>query len=179
MEKRERRNLLVVIGLVTVGLFMMVFFSSVKAENLSEWLAQWDFYIDYHHIPPVPKLTVNYSEGKPGSYFTFTGQNFPLTYKGMVTVNTHQVGVVQVDGFGRFTFELRTTASESLQAALPESTEEGLYIVQVQSDKAVASARFVLSDDAPFRPSSGSGVTFSVPAGIAYKYFVHLPLVTR
>lgn len=179
MQKREWSHLLIVAGLVVVGLFLLVFFNTVKAEDMSVWLAQWDIYVNHHHIPPVPVLTVNYSDGKPGSYFTFTCQGYPLTYQGLVTVNTHEVGIVQMDAFGSCTFELSTTASEIAKLALAEPTEEGLYIVQVQSAEAVASARFELSNDAPLRPSSDSVLIFDVPAGIAYKYFVHLPLVMR
>jgi hypothetical protein len=179
MQKREWSNLLVVLGLVLAGLCTMAFFNTANAENPSEWLAQWDFYINHHHIPPAPELTINYSDGKSGSYFTFTGQNYPLTYQGLVTVNTHPVGVIQVDEFGGFIFELSTTASDPLLLMASEATEEGLYIVQVESAEARADTRFVLSNDAPLRPSSGSENIFPVPPGIAYTSFTYLPLVMR
>ena len=179
MRKREWRNLLVVCGLVLAGLCTMALFSAVNAENPSEWLAQWDFYINHHHIPPNPELTINYSDGKPGSYFTFTGQSYPLTYQGLVTVNTHPVGVIQVDEFGGFIFELSTTASDPLHLMASDATEEGLYIVQVESAEARANARFMLSNDSPLRPSSGSANIFPVPPGIAYTSSTYLPLMMR
>jgi len=180
MQKREWDNFLVVVGLVVLGLFMIVFLTNVKAEETSAWLAQWDFYVNHHHIPPSPELIVNHSEGRPGSYFTFTGRDYPFTYQGLVTVNTHPVGIIQVDGSGRFTFELSTTAGTPLHLVLSDANEEGLYIVGVKSDYAHAYARFVLSNDALLRPSSNSEVSFVVSPEIsAYKYFTYLPLITR
>ena len=178
MQKRAWGNVLIIVGLTVAGLLMMIF-NTVDAKELNKWLAQWDFYINHHHIPPVPELTVNHSTGKPGSYFTFTGQNYPLTYQGLVTVNAHPVGIVQVNGSGGFTFELSTTAGDPLHLTLSDVTEEGLYIVVVEADYARASARFVVNNDAPLWPSSGSEIIFAVPAGIAYKYFTYLPMVIR
>ena len=95
MKKQERIIWMLVIGLVGSGLFMLNLFTSVSAEELNEWVAQFNLYADHHHEPVTPRLSVNYSEGRPGSYFTFTGQGFPLMYEGLVTVNGHPGFIVQ------------------------------------------------------------------------------------
>jgi hypothetical protein len=47
--------------------------------------------------PPNAILTVNYLNGKPGSFFTFAGANFPADSEASITVNGYPLGTVPTD----------------------------------------------------------------------------------
>jgi hypothetical protein len=120
--------------------------------------------------PPViatPELTINYSSGAPGSYFSVTGQNFPINETAQVAVNGHSLGTVQVDSNGGIFFMLTTT-----------NADVGAYSVTASVNPS-ATEQFVLDSNEPVRPQAGTGDTFDVPAGIAGAEFIYLPLVVR
>ena len=114
---------------------------------------------------PPPTLSSNYSEGAPGSYFTFSGINFPMGRQVTIKVNGITLGMVPIDISGNFSFLLNT-----------DQSDEGHYIVTSTVNPS-ASAMFVLDSREQTRPQEGSGPIFNVLSGIAYKGIVYLPLV--
>lgn len=117
-------------------------------------------------IPP-PTLSINYSSGKPGSFFTLTGANFPSTSTATITANGSTLGTVQTDSSGDIAFLLYT-----------DQADEGIYIVTATVNPG-ASATFVLDSSEQMRPQEGSGIIFNVPSGIAYTHIVYLPLTLK
>jgi branched-chain amino acid transport system substrate-binding protein len=118
--------------------------------------------------PPSPALAVNYPNGSPGSYFAFTGTNFPAARTAAVSVNGHTIAdALPIDDAGGLTFRLSTA-----------DADEGRYIVTA-SVNPKASAGFTLDAAAPQRPAEGSGPELPVPAGIAFTKTLYLPLVLR
>ena len=117
--------------------------------------------------PPTAVLMINYTSGKPGSYFTLSGANYPPDSTATLTVNGSTLGTVPVDSSGDLVFLLNTA-----QAG------EGLYMVTVSGDTS-ASARFVLDSHASLRPQEGSGTIFDLPGGVAYALIRFLPFVYK
>jgi hypothetical protein len=114
-------------------------------------------------------LSLNYTTGKPGSFFTLTGENFAPGSIATVTVNTVVLtDTLQVNEAGGFLFFLNTAEADA-----------GGYRVTASTNPS-ASALFTLDESTPLRLQEGGGQTFNVPGGIAVQYrFVHLPLVVR
>ena len=113
-------------------------------------------------------LDINHTLGKPGSYFTLTGSGYPAGKTATITINGNTIGTVQTDSNGAFTFELSTN-----------SADEGVYFVTVSVNPG-ATIRFTLDANSPDTwPSSGSGTSFDVPAGIAFTELIYLPLIQR
>ena len=77
------------------------------------------FAIQQTQIPA--HLTINYSSGAPGSYFTITGSNFPPDNTVTITINGNLLGTVPTDPSGSFIFILETNPT----------TDEGFYSVTV------------------------------------------------
>ncbi|MEW5986371.1 MAG: hypothetical protein AB1791_07035 [Chloroflexota bacterium] len=106
-------------------------------------------------------LTVNYPDGQPGSYFTFTGNNYPPDSALTVAIDGETLGTVVTDSDGYVVFILDTGG------ALPAT-----YTVSATVDaNATASAVIALSPGAPFRPLEGEGPIFSLGARL------YLPVV--
>lgn len=118
-------------------------------------------------IQQVPTLVVNYSSGAPGSYFTFTGSDFPANQTATIGVNGHVLGTVPSDTSGNLAFLLRTHST----------TQEGFYTVTA-SVTAIAMAHWTLDADLEVRPQEGSGPILDVPDGIAHRA-VFVPLVVK
>jgi len=115
-----------------------------------------------------PLLLVNHVTGKPGSYFTFTGADFPAGGVATVTVNGRTLTTsLAADGSGNVTFLLNTAGADP-----------GRYVVTVSVNPS-ASASFLLAEGEPLRPQEGSGPMFDVPAGIGLDNVVYLPVVVR
>jgi hypothetical protein len=114
---------------------------------------------------PPPTLSSNYSDGAPGSYFAFSGIDFPMGRQAIIKINGITLGMVPIDVDGNFSFLLNT-----------DQADEGHYIVTSTVNPS-ASTMFVLDSREKTRPQEGSGPIFNVPSGIAYKGIVHLPLV--
>jgi hypothetical protein len=98
-------------------------------------------------------LVSNYDTGRPGSFFTFTGSNFPpnslatITAAGPVARGPQQgnevLGMIMTDENGRFTFLLNT-----------EGADVGIYLVSATVDaNATATDTIELIDTAPLRPA--------------------------
>jgi hypothetical protein len=112
---------------------------------------------------------LNYSSGKPGSYFTVTGKNFQPGSAMIVTVNGQVLSTpLQVNETGGFIFFLNTSQADP-----------GQYSVTVSASSS-ASASFSLEENSLLRPQEGGGTTLNVPDNIAvnsYKIFV--PVIAR
>lgn len=119
--------------------------------------------------PPAPTLAVNYQFGRPGSQFTFSGENYTPNQNAAVYVNGHNVGIVTVDWQGLLAFRLDTDPS----------TEEGAYRVEAQGSNGAGTAVFYLDAAAPLRSSGGDSPIFDVPDGVAYDNLVYLPIAAR
>ncbi|MFA5873549.1 MAG: hypothetical protein WC832_06260, partial [Anaerolineales bacterium] len=116
-------------------------------------------------IPPA-SLTINYSSGAPGSYFTIAGSYFPPDSTATITVNGNVLGTVPTDSSGSFTFLFETSQAD-----------EGYYSVTVSVNPS-ASTQFTLDAEADLHPQEGSGTVFVVPDGIAY-HVIYLPLIVK
>jgi len=116
---------------------------------------------------PAATLDINYSSGAPGSFFTLTGENFPINSTVWVSVNGRLLGTVQSDSQGSFTFLLDTSQAN-----------EGIYFVDASVNPSVR-VRFDLDASEPSRTQEGSGTIFEVPEGIQFVDLVYIPLVIR
>lgn len=88
----------------------------------------------------APTLTVNYFDGAPGSWFTFTGGDYPASTTVTLAVNGRVLGTVPTDASGDLVFLVSTT-----------DADEGGYIVTATAHSS-ATARFVLDSDSAVRP---------------------------
>ena len=114
-----------------------------------------------------PRLSINYSSGSPGSFFTITGQDFVPDSTVPISVNKNTLGNVSADSSGNIMFLLNT-----------DLADEGHYVVTAVVNPS-ASSYFVLDSDLPIRPQEGSGTIFYVPSGIAYTNIVYLPIARK
>jgi hypothetical protein len=115
--------------------------------------------------PPSATLTINYTSGKPGSFFTLEGANFPINDVATITVNGAMLGTVPTDPNGDLVFLLNT-----------DQADEGYYIVTTTVNPS-SSARFNLDSNKLIRPQEGQGTIFNVPSGLITH--LYLPLVHR
>ncbi len=114
-----------------------------------------------------PLLTINYSSGQPGSFFTLTGSGFPPNDTATIAVNgVVLTSTLAVDGSGEFVFLLDTGQADN-----------GYYAVTAMVNPS-AMTSFILDPNSPLRLQEGSGPIFSVPSGIAWKA-IYLPLILR
>ena len=115
-------------------------------------------------------LTMNYVSGRPGSFFTLTGWNFPPGSLGTLTINERVLTTtLAINPTGSFIFFLDTGAID----------EEGFYNVTVRVYPG-ASAGFFLQADAPLREQEGGGMVWVVPGGIAVPFQqFYLPRIVR
>lgn len=116
----------------------------------------------------LPLLTSNYLTGKPGSFFTLSGSEYPSSITVTITINGHNLGVVSTNSTGEFSFLLDTSEAD-----------EGGYVVTTKTKNFDLSIFLRLDSNFALRPKEGSGITFSVPSGIALTEFVYLPIVQR
>jgi len=113
--------------------------------------------------PPNATLVINYASGKPGSFFTLEGANFPASSTAIITVNGTTLGAVPTDSSGDLVFLLNT-----------DQADEGGYIVTATVNPS-SSARFVLDTSKIIRPQEGQGTIFNVPSGLN-THLVYLPV---
>jgi hypothetical protein len=115
----------------------------------------------------IPVLVSNHSSGAPGSYFTFTGYDFPPDESATITINGVNLGTVPTDASGGLTFILKTSAT----------AEEGSYRVTATVNPS-ATTRFTLTAGGVVHPQEGTGTVFDLPEGIAY-LVNFLPLLAK
>ncbi len=104
--------------------------------------------------PPV--LTINYTRGGPGSFFTITGHGFPAKSKATILVNGLPLGEVAADAAGDCLFLLNA-----------KQAGPGRYLVTTTTHPGT-SVNFVIAAEEAVRPQAGTGTTFQIPSGIAY-----------
>lgn len=123
--------------------------------------------------PPAPAaLAINYDYGAPGSYFTIVGSDYPAG----------EVVTVAVNGVVINTGTPFPTNSEGGFAAILRAFDADLggYAVRASVEGESAVTGFRLLNGAPVRPREGDGfVELDVPAGIAYKNVLYMPVVFR
>ena len=129
------------------------------------WAIGWGGLL--HYEPSNPTVMVNHAVGAPGSYFTFTGTDFPANSMAAISVNGLILGNVDTDNNGEFQFLLST-----------DFAWVGAYFVTASVNPS-ATTRFDLDINAAVQPQEGSGPTFDVPAGIAYTKFIYLPAILK
>jgi alpha-tubulin suppressor-like RCC1 family protein len=115
----------------------------------------------------IPLLSINYTRGRAGSFFTLTGTNFPPACTATITVNGRTLGTIFVDSLGNFTLILSTA-----------NADDGQYFATVSVNPS-ATVGLVLDSAAPLRTQSGSALIFAVPAGSAFTESIFLPMAQR
>jgi PKD repeat protein len=125
--------------------------------------------VDYIHVTE-PSLTVTPVAGAPGSYFAFTGENWPAdVVEVTISVNgTDLAQTVETDGLGAMEFALHTA----------DSMSPGRYFVTARTNPS-AMTYFDLDPDAPLSPDPGLETTIEVPETIEPATRVYLPLVMK
>ena len=141
-------------------------FSAVSMVSTDEgWIAGNDGVLLSYS--PAPTLDINYLTGEPGSFFTLTGSNFPISSSVNIFVNNLLLGSIQSDTYGSFTFLLSTAQAN-----------EGIYFVTASVNPS-ATVRFDLDITEPLRTQNGSGTIFEVPSDIEYTDLIYLPIVVK
>lgn len=116
--------------------------------------------------PPNATLVINHASGKPGSFFTLEGANFPISSTATITINGTTLGTIPTDSFGDLIFLLNT-----------DQADAGDYVVTAIVNPS-ASARFVLDSRKPIRPQEGQGTIFNVPSDLV-PHIIYLPVVYK
>lgn len=112
-------------------------------------------------------IVVNHASGRPGSYFTITGSNFPPNSTALVTVN----GVPLETLF--------TTATGQVELVLDTAQAEcGDYEVEIRVNPR-ASTAFRLDPDDDLHPNDSPAPILDVPEGIADRQKIFLPFIKR
>lgn len=115
-----------------------------------------------------PVLTINYADGKPGSFFTIYGEELPSG--ATVTVKVNNVSLPPeafTDADGKLVILLDTTQADP-----------GSYVITLGVGKGY-NLSLRLDENAPLRLQEGSGVIYQVPAGIAMTRSLYLPFNFR
>jgi Tol biopolymer transport system component len=114
--------------------------------------------------PPVD-LTINYSDGMPGSFFTVNGSRFLPDSNVSLIVNGTDLGTVVSDPNGDFTIILTT-----------DDADLGGYILSAAAGTLEGTVVFVLDQNSAERPQEAQGTIFNIPPGIAYTNFNSMPV---
>jgi hypothetical protein len=159
------QRILIALACCLAGASLLPYIALPSAKTGPELFS--DAYQPTETPTPESAVSVNFSTGQPGSFFTVTVGQFPGNSTATVSVNGHVLGTLPIDASGNGVFALNTTGADL-----------GIYVVTVTVNPS-ASARFTLRADAPLRPAEGSALTLPVPAGIALNRSVYLPDAVR
>ena len=130
-------------------------------------------------VESAPLLTINYSTGQPGSFFTLTGWNFPPDSQGTLILNGQVLATtLAVNATGSFIFFFDTSAADQgFYNATVSVNPNASTAVSVNPS---ASTAFFLQANAPLRAQEGGGTLWVIPNGIAMPLQqLHLPLIVR
>lgn len=116
-------------------------------------------------LPPLAVLTTNFPSGKPGSFFTVEGFNFPANDVVNITINNVPLGTIPTDVTGDLLFLLDT-----------QSAGVGFYIVTASTADVSSSVRFFISSRNLIHEQQEVGPVFVVPSGTALGV-VYLPFI--
>ena len=111
----------------------------------------------------VPSLMINYPDGKPGSFFTLIGTNYPPNSTALITINGRAIETLFTDATGRLEFVFDTSLAGT-----------GLYEVTVKVNPQ-ATVVFHLTESAPLRTQESTAGTVQVPEKIGVTYIVFIP----
>lgn len=126
-------------------------------------------------------LTLSYSVGAPGSFFSLVGSGFNANTPVSVLVNNEILGTVQTNDGGELRATLNTDKADlGTYVVTVGNSTDNTRVVQESASASTGNATyvtFVLSAAAPLRPHEGVGTVVDVPAGIALDKGTYLPLV--
>jgi hypothetical protein len=143
MERIEKIIRIAIVLVILLGGLALLPYIDVPAEALT-----WQLYSGVYEAT----LEVNHDQGSPGSYFLFTGTNYPANSLATISVNGSEIGEVETDGNGDLSFIIATANSDP-----------GSYTVTAAVDvNASAAANFTLVINGQFQPSPGNAPIFSL-----------------
>lgn len=149
MERFEKIIRIAIVLVILLAGLALVPYIELPVEALT-----WQLYAGVYEAT----LTVNHPNGSPGSYFLFTGANYPPDSTAIVSINGSEAGEVTTDSNGNLSFIVATANS------IP-----GSYTVSATVDvNASAADNFVLDNNAPFRPKEGDGPVISLTPTIYF-----------
>lgn len=143
MERFEKVIRIAIVMVILLAGLALLPYIDVPVEALT-----WQLYSGVYEA----SLDVNHTEGSPGSYFLFTGTNYPANALATISVNGEEVAEVQTDGNGDLSFIIATSNSNP-----------GSYTVTAAVDvNASAAANFTLVIDGQHQPLEGNGPIISL-----------------
>jgi hypothetical protein len=126
---------------------------------------------------PQPTLTISPTVGRPGSFISITGSDFPTAITGTLSINGDIISdTLTVDAAGSLEVLLDTTGAET-----------GVYTVTLQTGVDSAAERaytvsFELATDAPLHepePDSSAPIVTIPQENPANEQRLYLPLIVR
>ncbi len=143
MERFEKGIRIAIVLVVLLAGLALLPYIDLPAEALT-----WQLYSGVYEAT----LDVNHPTGSPGSYFLFTGTNYPANSTAVISVNGEDIGNVQTDGHGDLSFTIATANSDP-----------GSYTVMAVVDvNASAASNFTLVINGDHQPVEGTGPIFSL-----------------
>ena len=135
----------------------------VPAMGLPDQGFNWQLYAGVYS---PTTLQANHPDGKPGSFFTFSGVNF--TPNSIVTIyaNNTVLGTVQASSLGELLFLLNTTGAD-----------QGYYQIKAIGSESATSVILLLPDRIQW-PQEDNGTVFSLPPNTAAQV-LFMPLVNK
>lgn len=134
----------------------------------------WRMFAGAYGVEPV--VSVDFTTGAPGSYFTITGFNFPAGKIVKVKVNGRELASLTTSDTGSFTVVFNSATSGI-----------GTYDVEVEVEDRIRAAALADQRDASFtvlvgaplraRPAT-TGALVDLPSGLARSY-LYLPQVAK
>jgi hypothetical protein len=150
--------------------------SATANRNLTAMFESWRWPISASALTeasnrfgiPSANMSINYSSGSQGSYFTVVGTGFPANETATISVNGRIVSSsIPVNSAGYFAFVLDTTLAS-----------EGNYYVTASVNPS-ATTTFSIDSSQPLRSQMGNAETIGIPSSIALDNSVFLPFVQR
>lgn len=143
MERIEKVIRIAIVLVILLGGLALLPYIDLPVEALT-----WQLYSGVYEAT----LDVNHTEGSPGSYFLFTGMNYPANSTATISVNGNEIGQVDTDANGELSFIIATANSNP-----------GSYTVTATVDvNASAATNFTLIINGQFQPSTGNAPIFSL-----------------
>lgn len=125
------------------------------------------------------RVALNYPTGQPGSFFTVTGENFPISSTLTIMLNSALLTTtLSVNATGGVIFFINTAGANAGDYILQASANFSLTSNMALTASSTVSTTFKLEPTAPLRVQEGGGQTLVVPAGLV-GHKVYLPLVMR
>jgi hypothetical protein len=143
MERFEKVIRIAIVMVILLAGLALLPYIDVPVEALT-----WQLYSGVYEAT----LDVNNTTGSPGSYFLFTGTNYPPNSPATISVNGDEIAEVETDSNGDLSFIIATANSDP-----------GSYTVTAAVDvNASAAANFTLVINGQHRPLEGTGPVISL-----------------